>query len=189
MGVFRDIWLHIRFKTCFIVSCCFPVCPESSQRSPCEPPGESSVVKQEGKVPSRLALGSRGGYNGRCWGSPVRQKKKHTGMRLSSHTASKAVLGPLQGQTSSPTLLSVSPLSEKSSSCLCVSSLGWGHRSFPVKSLVFNTTCGLAGKLGMLELNGCTVSTVPPASAGPGSRAPCFWALCQTQIRCHWLTG
>lgn len=53
--------------------------PENPQRSPCDPPVESSILKQEGKVPSRIALGSRGGYNGRCWGSPVRQKKKHTG--------------------------------------------------------------------------------------------------------------
>ncbi|XP_032634185.1 zinc finger SWIM domain-containing protein 8 isoform X1 [Chelonoidis abingdonii] len=71
---------------------------ESSQRSPCEPPGESSVVKQEGKVPSRLALGSRGGYNGRCWGSPVRQKKKHTGMASIDSSA------PETTSDSSPTL-------------------------------------------------------------------------------------
>lgn len=30
-------------------------------------------------MPSRLALGARCNYNQRCWGSPVRQKKKHTG--------------------------------------------------------------------------------------------------------------
>nr|XP_025033689.1 zinc finger SWIM domain-containing protein 8 [Pelodiscus sinensis] len=71
---------------------------ESSQRSPCEPPGESGVVKQEGKVPSRLALGSRGGYNGRCWGSPVRQKKKHTGMASIDSSA------PETTSDSSPTL-------------------------------------------------------------------------------------
>lgn len=49
-------------------------------------------MKQEGKVPSRLALGNRAGYNGRCWGSPVRQKKKHTGRSRLGHTASSAVL-------------------------------------------------------------------------------------------------
>ncbi|OCT70224.1 hypothetical protein XELAEV_18037145mg [Xenopus laevis] len=68
---------------------------DSSQKSTGEPSGEAHVYKQEGKVPSRLALGNRGGYNGRCWGSPVRQKKKHTaktvevgrykGRRLESH--------------------------------------------------------------------------------------------------------
>uniref|UniRef100_A0A7M4E973 Zinc finger SWIM-type containing 8 n=1 Tax=Crocodylus porosus TaxID=8502 RepID=A0A7M4E973_CROPO len=71
---------------------------ESSQRSPCEPAGESSVLKQEGKVPSRLALGNRGGYNGRCWGSPVRQKKKHTGMASIDSSA------PETTSDSSPTL-------------------------------------------------------------------------------------
>lgn len=30
-------------------------------------------------MPSRLALGARCSYSQRCWGSPVRQKKKHTG--------------------------------------------------------------------------------------------------------------
>lgn len=64
-------------RWCLFCHCSF--CAESSQRSPCEPAAEATVLKQEGKVPSRLALGNRGGYNGRCWGSPVRQKKKHTG--------------------------------------------------------------------------------------------------------------
>lgn len=71
---------------------------ECSQRSPCEPAGESTVLKQEGKVPSRLALGNRGGYNGRCWGSPVRQKKKHTGMASIDSSA------PETTSDSSPTL-------------------------------------------------------------------------------------
>uniref|UniRef100_A0A8C5TTQ5 Zinc finger SWIM-type containing 8 n=1 Tax=Malurus cyaneus samueli TaxID=2593467 RepID=A0A8C5TTQ5_9PASS len=71
---------------------------ESSQRSPCEPAAEATVLKQEGKVPSRLALGNRGGYNGRCWGSPVRQKKKHTGMASIDSSA------PETTSDSSPTL-------------------------------------------------------------------------------------
>ncbi|XP_044276091.1 zinc finger SWIM domain-containing protein 8 isoform X2 [Varanus komodoensis] len=71
---------------------------ENPQRPPCDPPVESSVLKQEGKVPSRLALGSRGGYNGRCWGSPVRQKKKHTGMASIDSSA------PETTSDSSPTL-------------------------------------------------------------------------------------
>lgn len=56
---------------------------ESSPHSPCESlPSEAALTpRPEGKVPSRLALGSRGGYNGRGWGSPGRPKKKHTGMR------------------------------------------------------------------------------------------------------------
>ncbi|XP_005754894.1 zinc finger SWIM domain-containing protein 8-like, partial [Pundamilia nyererei] len=37
---------------------------------------------KEATVPSRLALGARCGYSQRCWGSPVRQKKKHTGTVL-----------------------------------------------------------------------------------------------------------
>ncbi|NXU05669.1 ZSWM8 protein, partial [Buphagus erythrorhynchus] len=71
---------------------------ESSQRSPCEPAAEATILKQEGKVPSRLALGNRGGYNGRCWGSPVRQKKKHTGMASIDSSA------PETTSDSSPTL-------------------------------------------------------------------------------------
>ncbi|XP_034291180.1 zinc finger SWIM domain-containing protein 8 isoform X1 [Pantherophis guttatus] len=71
---------------------------ENPQRSPCDPPVESSILKQEGKVPSRIALGSRGGYNGRCWGSPVRQKKKHTGMASIDSSA------PETTSDSSPTL-------------------------------------------------------------------------------------
>ncbi|XP_048359167.1 zinc finger SWIM domain-containing protein 8 isoform X2 [Sphaerodactylus townsendi] len=71
---------------------------ENPQRSPCDPPVESSILKQEGKVPSRLALGNRGGYNGRCWGSPVRQKKKHTGMASIDSSA------PETTSDSSPTL-------------------------------------------------------------------------------------
>lgn len=71
---------------------------ENPQRAPCDPPVESSILKQEGKVPSRLALGNRGGYNGRCWGSPVRQKKKHTGMASIDSSA------PETTSDSSPTL-------------------------------------------------------------------------------------
>ncbi|KAE8591168.1 hypothetical protein XENTR_v10018329 [Xenopus tropicalis] len=71
---------------------------DSSQRSTGEPSGEAHVYKQEGKVPSRLALGNRGGYNGRCWGSPVRQKKKHTGMASIDSSA------PETTSDSSPTL-------------------------------------------------------------------------------------
>ncbi|XP_060625155.2 zinc finger SWIM domain-containing protein 8 isoform X1 [Anolis sagrei] len=71
---------------------------ENPQRSLCEPSVESSILKQEGKVPSRLALGNRGGYNGRCWGSPVRQKKKHTGMASIDSSA------PETTSDSSPTL-------------------------------------------------------------------------------------
>lgn len=59
---------------------CLPYA-ESSPHSPCEGlPSEAALTpRPEGKVPSRLALGSRGGYNGRGWGSPGRPKKKHTG--------------------------------------------------------------------------------------------------------------
>uniref|UniRef100_A0A4W3H0N7 Zinc finger, SWIM-type containing 8 n=1 Tax=Callorhinchus milii TaxID=7868 RepID=A0A4W3H0N7_CALMI len=59
---------------------------------------EGITFKQEGKIPSRLTLGSRGGYNGRCWGSPVRQKKKHTGMASIDSSA------PETTSDSSPTL-------------------------------------------------------------------------------------
>ncbi|MEE6488450.1 hypothetical protein FKM82_015232 [Ascaphus truei] len=71
---------------------------DGSQRSASETAGEGHVFKQEGKVPSRLALGNRGGYNGRCWGSPVRQKKKHTGMASIDSSA------PETTSDSSPTL-------------------------------------------------------------------------------------
>lgn len=43
---------------------------------------EMAPFKLEATVPSRLALGARCGYSQRCWGSPVRQKKKHTGTHL-----------------------------------------------------------------------------------------------------------
>lgn len=44
-----------------------------------EQQNEGTPFKLEATVPSRLALGARCGYGQRCWGSPVRQKKKHTG--------------------------------------------------------------------------------------------------------------
>jgi len=47
-----------------------------------EQQNETAPFKLEATVPSRLALGARCGYSQRCWGSPVRQKKKHTGKRL-----------------------------------------------------------------------------------------------------------
>lgn len=46
---------------------------------PSERQNETAPFKLESTVPSRLALGARCGYGQRCWGSPVRQKKKHTG--------------------------------------------------------------------------------------------------------------
>nr|XP_054948986.1 zinc finger SWIM domain-containing protein 8 isoform X19 [Pan paniscus] len=74
--------------------------PESSPHSPCEGlPSEAALTpRPEGKVPSRLALGSRGGYNGRGWGSPGRPKKKHTGMASIDSSA------PETTSDSSPTL-------------------------------------------------------------------------------------
>uniref|UniRef100_A0A8C8LN70 SWIM-type domain-containing protein n=1 Tax=Oncorhynchus tshawytscha TaxID=74940 RepID=A0A8C8LN70_ONCTS len=59
---------------------------------------EAVPFKPEGTVPSRLALGGRGAYSGRCWGSPVRQKKKHTGMASIDSSA------PETTSDSSPTL-------------------------------------------------------------------------------------
>ncbi|XP_033998047.1 zinc finger SWIM domain-containing protein 8 isoform X5 [Trematomus bernacchii] len=47
--------------------------------SSAEHQNETAPIKAEATVPSRLALGARCGYSQRCWGSPVRQKKKHTG--------------------------------------------------------------------------------------------------------------
>ncbi|MGH0126438.1 UNVERIFIED_CONTAM: hypothetical protein FKN15_028593 [Acipenser sinensis] len=68
--------------------------PISSAELQSEPPH----FKPEGRVPSRLALGARGVYSGRCWGSPVRQKKKHTGMASIDSSA------PETTSDSSPTL-------------------------------------------------------------------------------------
>ena len=59
----------------------FVVPPDGGQPTACEPQNDLAAFKPEGPVPSRLALGGRGAYSGRCWGSPVRQKKKHTGRR------------------------------------------------------------------------------------------------------------
>ncbi|CAN9500188.1 unnamed protein product [Ophioblennius macclurei] len=59
---------------------------------------EVAPFKLEATVPSRLALGARCGYSQRCWGSPVRQKKKHTGMASIDSSA------PETTSDSSPTL-------------------------------------------------------------------------------------
>uniref|UniRef100_A0A8D3CCH0 ZSWIM4-8 C-terminal domain-containing protein n=1 Tax=Scophthalmus maximus TaxID=52904 RepID=A0A8D3CCH0_SCOMX len=58
----------------------------------------ATTVALEATVPSRLALGARCGYSQRCWGSPVRQKKKHTGMASIDSSA------PETTSDSSPTL-------------------------------------------------------------------------------------
>ncbi|XP_033836156.1 zinc finger SWIM domain-containing protein 8 [Periophthalmus magnuspinnatus] len=63
-----------------------------------EQQNETVLFKLETTVPSRLALGARYGYNQRCWGSPVRQKKKHTGMASIDSSA------PETTSDSSPTL-------------------------------------------------------------------------------------
>uniref|UniRef100_A0A671WQZ3 Zinc finger, SWIM-type containing 8 n=1 Tax=Sparus aurata TaxID=8175 RepID=A0A671WQZ3_SPAAU len=66
--------------------------PSSEQQN------ETAPFKLEATVPSRLALGARCGYSQRCWGSPVRQKKKHTGMASIDSSA------PETTSDSSPTL-------------------------------------------------------------------------------------
>ncbi|XP_055773517.1 zinc finger SWIM domain-containing protein 8-like isoform X12 [Salvelinus fontinalis] len=71
---------------------------DGAQPASCDQPSEAVPFKPEGTVPSRLALGGRGAYSGRCWGSPVRQKKKHTGMASIDSSA------PETTSDSSPTL-------------------------------------------------------------------------------------
>uniref|UniRef100_A0A674D3T8 Zinc finger, SWIM-type containing 8 n=1 Tax=Salmo trutta TaxID=8032 RepID=A0A674D3T8_SALTR len=71
---------------------------DGTQPVSCDQPSEAVPFKPEGTVPSRLALGGRGAYSGRCWGSPVRQKKKHTGMASIDSSA------PETTSDSSPTL-------------------------------------------------------------------------------------
>ncbi|TSK22607.1 Zinc finger SWIM domain-containing protein 8 [Bagarius yarrelli] len=71
---------------------------DGAQSSSCEQQNEGASFKPEGTVPSRLALGGRGAYGSRCWGSPVRQKKKHTGMASIDSSA------PETTSDSSPTL-------------------------------------------------------------------------------------
>ncbi|KAJ8418396.1 hypothetical protein AAFF_G00141050 [Aldrovandia affinis] len=71
---------------------------DGAQPSTCDQQSEAAPFKPEGTVPSRLALGARGAYSGRCWGSPVRQKKKHTGMASIDSSA------PETTSDSSPTL-------------------------------------------------------------------------------------
>ncbi|XP_070304578.1 zinc finger SWIM domain-containing protein 8 isoform X11 [Salvelinus sp. IW2-2015] len=71
---------------------------DGTQPASCDQPSEAVPFKPEGTVPSRLALGGRGAYSGRCWGSPVRQKKKHTGMASIDSSA------PETTSDSSPTL-------------------------------------------------------------------------------------
>uniref|UniRef100_A0A671RQ48 Zinc finger SWIM domain-containing protein 8-like n=1 Tax=Sinocyclocheilus anshuiensis TaxID=1608454 RepID=A0A671RQ48_9TELE len=74
------------------------VLAEGAQSTSCEQQSEAAPFKPEGTVPSRLALGGRGAYGTRCWGSPVRQKKKHTGMASIDSSA------PETTSDSSPTL-------------------------------------------------------------------------------------
>nr|XP_021336160.1 zinc finger SWIM domain-containing protein 8 isoform X4 [Danio rerio] len=71
---------------------------EGAQSTSCDQQSEAAPFKPEGTVPSRLALGGRGAYGTRCWGSPVRQKKKHTGMASIDSSA------PETTSDSSPTL-------------------------------------------------------------------------------------
>ncbi|XP_052006475.1 zinc finger SWIM domain-containing protein 8 isoform X2 [Xyrauchen texanus] len=71
---------------------------QEGAQSSCEQQNEAAPFKPEGTVPSRLALGGRGAYGTRCWGSPVRQKKKHTGMASIDSSA------PETTSDSSPTL-------------------------------------------------------------------------------------
>ncbi|XP_056147888.1 zinc finger SWIM domain-containing protein 8 isoform X2 [Lampris incognitus] len=71
---------------------------DGRQSSAYDQQNEVAPFKSEGTVPSRLALGGRGAYSGRCWGSPVRQKKKHTGMASIDSSA------PETTSDSSPTL-------------------------------------------------------------------------------------
>ncbi|XP_036402381.1 zinc finger SWIM domain-containing protein 8 isoform X2 [Megalops cyprinoides] len=71
---------------------------DGAQPTACDQQGEAAPFKPESTVPSRLALGGRGAYSGRCWGSPVRQKKKHTGMASIDSSA------PETTSDSSPTL-------------------------------------------------------------------------------------
>uniref|UniRef100_H3BWF9 Zinc finger, SWIM-type containing 8 n=1 Tax=Tetraodon nigroviridis TaxID=99883 RepID=H3BWF9_TETNG len=89
-----------------------PAPPSSSSVDDAPPPGsrknghalpadqqnDAAPFKLESTVPSRLALGARCGYSQRCWGSPVRQKKKHTGMASIDSSA------PETTSDSSPTL-------------------------------------------------------------------------------------
>uniref|UniRef100_A0A3Q3ARP6 Zinc finger, SWIM-type containing 8 n=1 Tax=Kryptolebias marmoratus TaxID=37003 RepID=A0A3Q3ARP6_KRYMA len=69
-----------------------------SSSSPNTLANETAPLKPEATVPSRLVLGGRCGYSQRCWGSPVRQKKKHTGMASIDSSA------PETTSDSSPTL-------------------------------------------------------------------------------------
>ncbi|XP_061644827.1 zinc finger SWIM domain-containing protein 8 isoform X2 [Phyllopteryx taeniolatus] len=71
-------------------------CVSGVNRNDCQ--NESTTFKLDNTVPSRLALGARCGYSQRCWGSPARQKKKHTGMASIDSSA------PETTSDSSPTL-------------------------------------------------------------------------------------
>ncbi|XP_077438005.1 zinc finger SWIM domain-containing protein 8 isoform X2 [Vanacampus margaritifer] len=71
-------------------------CVPGGNQGDCQ--NESSTFKLDNTVPSRLALGARCGFSQRCWGSPARQKKKHTGMASIDSSA------PETTSDSSPTL-------------------------------------------------------------------------------------
>ncbi|XP_077350528.1 zinc finger SWIM domain-containing protein 8 isoform X2 [Festucalex cinctus] len=75
---------------------CANNCVSGGNQKDCQ--NESSTFKLDNTVPSRLALGARCGFSQRCWGSPARQKKKHTGMASIDSSA------PETTSDSSPTL-------------------------------------------------------------------------------------
>ncbi|XP_077585235.1 zinc finger SWIM domain-containing protein 8 isoform X5 [Stigmatopora nigra] len=71
-------------------------CVLEGSHSDCQ--NESTTFTIDNTMPSRLALGTRYSYSQRCWGSPARQKKKHTGMASIDSSA------PETTSDSSPTL-------------------------------------------------------------------------------------
>ncbi|XP_077585234.1 zinc finger SWIM domain-containing protein 8 isoform X4 [Stigmatopora nigra] len=76
-------------------------CVLEGSHSDCQ--NESTTFTIDNTMPSRLALGTRYSYSQRCWGSPARQKKKHTGNSLTG-MASIDSSAPETTSDSSPTL-------------------------------------------------------------------------------------
>uniref|UniRef100_A0A8C4QF69 Zinc finger, SWIM-type containing 8 n=1 Tax=Eptatretus burgeri TaxID=7764 RepID=A0A8C4QF69_EPTBU len=115
---------------------------------------ETSAYKQDGKVSGRLVFGSRGFFNGRSWGSPIRPKKKHTGMASIDSSA------PETTSDSSPTL-SRRPLPPRG---------GWGCGSWGRGQDSDSISSSSSDSLGSSSSSGSLSTTGPRGKGTEGAR-------------------
>uniref|UniRef100_A0A8C4WVP5 Zinc finger, SWIM-type containing 8 n=1 Tax=Eptatretus burgeri TaxID=7764 RepID=A0A8C4WVP5_EPTBU len=112
------------------------------------------AYKQDGKVSGRLVFGSRGFFNGRSWGSPIRPKKKHTGMASIDSSA------PETTSDSSPTL-SRRPLPPRG---------GWGCGSWGRGQDSDSISSSSSDSLGSSSSSGSLSTTGPRGKGTEGAR-------------------